>query len=79
MYLVDEQKEMAIARVQMGYVDPTHSLDVDNAMEMGGYATFDSESTYLIEVVAVDMGVYSEEATDDGADGVSKGPGKWDT
>jgi len=34
VYLVDEQEEMSIARVQMGYIDP-NLLDVDNAMDMG--------------------------------------------
>lgn len=41
--------------------------------------TFDAKSTYVVEVVAVQMGIHTEQPPEDGTNGVFKILGEWNT
>ena len=40
---------------------------------------FNPEGTYLVKVVAVDVGVHAEQAANNRADCIAEIPGEWDT
>lgn len=68
-HLVDEQEEMPVTCIQMSC---EIILKICNPSDKFMRRTLYSEGANMVEVAAVDVGINSEKASDNGLDGVAK-------
>ena len=72
-YLVDEEEEMSITSVHMRLNKKRVRIQ-KGSNHSSVFITFNTQSTNLIEVIAIQVSVYPEQSTDNGFDSVPEVP-----